>query len=179
MFHDIPISQTSCSASTMDWSYLALHLCSSMLDYFLVGIEEWLLTKDRMLHFGMTIFSIHCILCRSMPETAQHLFMNCPYLSTLIAGIGWPITTNWTEMLEGNICVGNVTRIEKLCSYLAYSVMVYVVWRERNSRIHDQQTRSMSTNALLHDKKAWFEESCIHVPLLKKLLPFWVLGFIS
>ncbi|KAK1357134.1 hypothetical protein POM88_050390 [Heracleum sosnowskyi] len=83
-----------------------------------LALKNRLLTKDRMINFGMLVTNGNCVLCHCMLETAQHLFMDCPYTSALLTGILWPIVNKWQDLLDGNFLIGTTTRVKKLCSYL-------------------------------------------------------------
>lgn len=84
---------------------------------------------------------VNCLLCQGMPETSQHLFMDCSYTTILFDGLSWPITRSWHDLLCGRHIVGNVRKVEKLVIYLAYSVLFYAVWSERNSPMYQVEAK--------------------------------------
>lgn len=59
------------------WNQCALPKCSFTL---WLALKNRLLTKDRMLAFGMNVDPV-CLLCNTDNESVQHLFSNCPFLT--------------------------------------------------------------------------------------------------
>lgn len=69
------------------WHGLAIPKCSFTL---WLALKNRLLTKDRMLRFGMSTDS-RCILCKNATESNGHLFGNCIFVPTILADPGYKI----------------------------------------------------------------------------------------
>lgn len=99
-------------------------------------LKNRLLTKDRMLNFGMNVDG-NCTLCHGHLETARHLFKDCHYIQAMFPALQWPITRDRNDLIEERLIVGNISKVEKWATYLIYSVLAYHIWKERNTRIHN------------------------------------------
>lgn len=85
------------------------------------------------------------MLCNAADETRQHLFFDCPFSRaiwshfTAKAGVVAPIP------FDNSICwLNNASRNKNLLLILKllFQDTVYMVWKERNARIHSQSSRS-------------------------------------
>ena len=108
-------------------------------------VQERLLTKDRMQHFHMAV-NRTCVLCGLADESHAHLFCSCTFTRSIYASWHWPISAVWNDFSLGNIIVSPGLRsIEQDMSNLFVSVVLYSVWRERNSRIHSLSSRDAAS----------------------------------
>lgn len=115
---------------TTVWHPYAIPKCA----FFLwLALKMRLLTKDKMISFGMNV-NATCLLCGCHNETAEHLFTTCPYTNMILNSSPVPISNSWGDWQQGNLT--RATGAKKIKGWLYISVMVYVIWQERNSRLH-------------------------------------------
>ncbi|CAN7011680.1 unnamed protein product [Brassica rapa subsp. trilocularis] len=81
-----------------------------------------------------------CVLCNRLSETRDHLFLDCEYSkdiwAKLFAKLGasplrvrtWAALVNWLQAARGN-------RLFTI-KHIAAQATIYLIWRERNSRMH-------------------------------------------
>ena len=108
-----------------------------------VAILNRLPTKDRLQQWGMNV-SPSCLLCNASDENRDHIFFACPYSQEV-----------WTEFFsapafsppadfEGIIswlpsAAGN-SKVKDIC-YLLVQAILYVLWKERNLRLHTSTSK--------------------------------------
>ncbi|KAL9840458.1 putative reverse transcriptase zinc-binding domain-containing protein [Arabidopsis thaliana] len=107
---------------------------------FISWVVAWnrLHTRDRLKSWG---FSIHvvCVLCNSGDESREHLFFNCPYSSavwtyfTRCVGLS-PPTSFMASLLW--LKTASTSKNLSLIIKLLFQASIYLLLRERNSRIH-------------------------------------------
>lgn len=101
-----------------------------------LALKNHLLTKDRMLQFGMNTDG-RCCLCGNQYETAPHLFSSCAYSNEVIMGLYSHLLCNWDDYLRGQFTLSSCSNLKKSLSYLYISVAVFYIWKERNDIIHN------------------------------------------
>ena len=62
-----------------------------------------------------------------------------PLYKIVLRACPYPLTINWQNWMQGSFFVGNLPRFEQNIAYLFTSVVIYLTWKERNSRIHGGQ----------------------------------------
>lgn len=124
-------------------------------------------TKDRMIDIALAVDPV-CCLCRSSAESVEHLFSSCPYTYLLLRACPFAITLYWNDWLSGNFFIDNLTVFEKQLAYLYITVVIYLVWRERNSRVHDNG--SMTVDNLHRLIKQMYREKLFSCPLFRRKL---------
>ncbi|XP_077232359.1 uncharacterized protein LOC143869136 [Tasmannia lanceolata] len=105
------------------------------------AMQNRLSTRDRLCFLG-SHRDLSCLLCNAGPESENHLFFRCSYSAWIWRSILWrcgfrrkPLKTllqeeMWIrEKFKGD---GQATSIMRL----SFCVVVYMIWRERNSRLH-------------------------------------------
>ncbi|XP_013713812.1 uncharacterized protein LOC106417576 [Brassica napus] len=104
-----------------------------------LAIQNRLSTGDRMRKWG-----IHqgCVLCGERDETRDHLFFACPYSYTVwdrLASrlVGRRINPDWHDMLRYTQA-GTSNEMDMILIRLVFQAVVYHIWRERNTRRHQQ-----------------------------------------
>ena len=127
-----------------------------------------LLTKDRMEYFEMTVPDPTCLLCQNYNETVQHLFSECPYTSLMLRACPYPLTINWQNWMQGSFFAGNLPRFEQNIAYLFTSMVIYLTWKELNSRIHGGQ--SIPASQLLTSVKRMVREKLYTCASFKRRL---------
>lgn len=114
------------------WHRLMIQNCS----YFMwLALRNRLLTKDRMLYFRIHV-DPSCVLCRCNVETSEHIFFDCPYTSILKHSSPVDLTLSLQDWLAGIFFIGSLSNLKKEAGYLYISVMIYLLWKERNNRMH-------------------------------------------
>ena len=75
------------------WHSFAIPKCA----FFLwLALKSRLLTKDRMIAFGMSV-NPTCVLCGCNDETTEHIFMICPYINLVWWCSPVPLNLNWID----------------------------------------------------------------------------------
>ena len=90
---------------------------------------------------GLKRANLACVLCNSTMECHQHIFATCPYISEILQHPSLLFTGNWSDYSRGHFFIGRTVGIRKLLGYLYIAVSFYMVWQERNSRIHNANHR--------------------------------------
>ena len=78
-----------------------------------------------------------CTLCWSANETCEHLFSACPVTYLLLRDCPIPLNTRWSDWQNGDFFADNCNALEKNIGFLYISVVIYNIWLERNSRVHN------------------------------------------
>lgn len=135
------------------WNPFTIPKCG----FFLwLALKNRLLTKEKMIQFGFNVNPI-CVLCHSSMESAEHIFTDCPYTNSVLKGGSLPITLTWSEWQMGIFTLGRVTNLEKHLAWLYISVVIYSIWRERNTRIH-QSGKSNNADQMIYLAKRMVRE---------------------
>ena len=108
-----------------------------------LACRERLLTKDRMRDFHMEV-DPKCVLCRSYNEDTGHLFTACPYTYILLRNCPFALNLNWDCWLRGDFFPDDLTRFQQRLAFLYINIVIYLVWHERNARIHEQGVMDVS-----------------------------------
>lgn len=114
------------------WNSFSIPKCSFIA---WLALKNRLLTKDRMISFGMNVDPA-CLLCSS-PETVHHLYLDCPYFDLLRCASPVPFNTDWRECQSGNCFIGSPSSIDKQVASVYFTAAVHYVWKERNFRLHN------------------------------------------
>ncbi|KAF3606625.1 hypothetical protein DY000_02045094 [Brassica cretica] len=96
-------------------------------------------TKDRLRRWGLNVTD-QCVLCSTSVETHHHLFFECSFSSALWLTFASAILPNpptdlhaaaaWIEASSRILCSKRVILLK-----LFFQSIIYIIWRERNSRI--------------------------------------------
>ncbi|XP_056842915.1 uncharacterized protein LOC130495531 [Raphanus sativus] len=123
-------------------------------------------TKDRILGWGLQTDPM-CVLCNSNFESREHLYFECPFAftlwETLARKAGCSPVRQWSQCLSTMQSLTAPKHL-KLLSLLAWQTSIYLIWTERNSRIHRQHHRSATSiittaTSLIKNKISSFRES--------------------
>ncbi|XP_019094856.1 PREDICTED: uncharacterized protein LOC109130093 [Camelina sativa] len=115
---------------------------------FICWVVAWnrLHTRDRLRSWGLNV-PVLCTLCNAHPETRNHLFFQCDFANEI-----WRFFTNkmglqapsqfihclqWVHTVSSN---PNLVTILKL----AFQASIYMIWKERNQRIHSSSSKTAS-----------------------------------
>ncbi|XP_056860201.1 uncharacterized protein LOC130508627 [Raphanus sativus] len=103
-------------------------------------------TKDRLLQWGLQTDGL-CVLCRGYTESRNHLYFECSYtwnLWTMVADrCGFTPSQSWDATLTA-LRQYSGTRQRKKLLLLCWQATIYLLWVERNNRIHRNQFRPFS-----------------------------------
>lgn len=106
---------------------------------FWVAHLDRLPVRQKLVTWGMDVPDT-CVLCNRLSETRDHLFLDCEYSkdiwAKLFAKLGasplrvrtWAALVNWLQAARGN-------RLFTI-KHIAAQATIYLIWRERNSRMH-------------------------------------------
>ena len=120
------------------WHNLAIPKCSFTL---WLALKGRLLTKDRMQKFNMDT-DLCCVLCDNAIESHEHLFSTCVYMSEVLHNGDLQYSNDWSSYKNGLVLLNRPTGIRKQIGYLYLAISVFLLWRERNSRIHDSNHKT-------------------------------------
>ncbi|KAG2242000.1 hypothetical protein Bca52824_096155, partial [Brassica carinata] len=82
---------------------------------------------DRMRSWGLDVPAV-CLLCGKNEESIEHLFFQCHYSLTIAMVVPWIISIRLDRKL-------------KTIYNLVIQAAVYFIWKERNSRLHNQTSK--------------------------------------
>lgn len=126
-------------------------------------------TKDRMIRWGLQTDPL-CVLCRNGSESRLHLFFQCGFALSIWEPLARKRNFNsprdWDDILHATRVASGSKPFSKLLR-LSYQAASYLVWKERNSRIHRQVFRStvsvfIETNRIFQSTKAFHFQSQIN-----------------
>ncbi|CAH8258518.1 unnamed protein product [Arabidopsis lyrata] len=111
-----------------------------------VAARKRLHTRDKLLRWGLLV-PPHCLLCNSSDETLQHLFFDCSFSQQVWSFFSSKAHVSPPRLFEHGLrwmkdpCQNsNIALILKL----AYQASLYLIWKERNRRLHTQIARPSS-----------------------------------
>ena len=99
--------------------------------------------KDRMSQWGVPVSST-CLLCGSADETRQHLFLECDYSKEVHTFFFSPVHLSLPPLIMdvlGWIKAPTRDSNINLILKLTFQASLYMLWKERNSRMHNQLSR--------------------------------------
>lgn len=113
-----------------------------------LAIKDRLSTGSRMRAWGTVQ---PCCFCGERDETRDHLFFACPYTFTVWSALTSSLlhrklNPDWSHTLH-SLGSSQLSPQDKCLLRLAFQSAIYMLWRERNSRIHNHI--SLPANALL------------------------------
>ncbi|XP_020688157.1 uncharacterized protein LOC110103692, partial [Dendrobium catenatum] len=106
--------------------------------YAWMAINGKLKCADKLIVRGIPASPI-CDFCRGHNESHSHLFFSCDFtfsvISSLLPALNcFYFRPNLYQAFDYFNCNANFNAMEKNCCFLAISVAVYYLWRERNVR---------------------------------------------
>lgn len=112
-------------------------------------------TGDRMRNWNGG-FDVSCALCNEPLETKEHLFFECAYSSQIWESLMKGILLNkYTVSWEGIMRILRDTSMGKMKLFIiryVFQAAVYMIWRERNRRMHGEDASPMDLLIKLIDK---------------------------
>ena len=111
----------------------------------LKAIHNKLLTRDKLITIGVADSAI-CSLCLSANESRDHLFFSCPYSAYIwsLCKLKLKLDPAIGTLLEECNVIKTKFKGRHKDSFLARLVLrgaTWYIWKERNSRIFQQQSR--------------------------------------
>ena len=107
---------------------------------------SWLLllnrcpTRDRLLSWGLAT-DPSCLLCNNAPESRDHLFFTCSYSwhiwSTIARRSRFSPSASWDQTIA-DLQLTHRSRHQRYLSILCWQCSMYMIWSERNNRLHRQ-----------------------------------------
>lgn len=95
-------------------------------------------TRDRLLSWGLNVDPT-CLLCNAASESRDHLLFDCPYSWEIWSSVttrcsvtsprDWPSIVSYLTSLR-------LPKPHKKLLLIAWQCSIYLLWTERNSRIH-------------------------------------------
>lgn len=114
------------------WNHLSIPKCSFIL---WLALKNRLLTRDRMLDCHMNT-SPTCLFCNN-PESITHLLTDCPYFGIIRLACPIDFNRNWSQCQVGNIFASGIDKKHQQIGSLFIAVAIYLLWKERNFRVHN------------------------------------------
>ncbi|XP_013594852.1 PREDICTED: uncharacterized protein LOC106303020 [Brassica oleracea var. oleracea] len=111
-----------------------------------VAARDRMLTRDRLIGWGLSVPS-NCVLCAGHDENRQHLFFDCSFSNQI-----WMFFTSRMQLTPPQ-GFDEVLRWLKdpsrdknviLIIRLIHQAVLYLVWKERNKRIHTAESSLQS-----------------------------------
>lgn len=100
-----------------------------------------LLTRDRLLRWGMGITDSSCLLCAGAYESLDHLYFHCSFSTELCKGVtdwlqisGFP--RRFSEWLHWVSHVARQKTVKAKLVVAAVNALVYHLWKARNACLH-------------------------------------------
>ncbi|KAL9811976.1 putative reverse transcriptase zinc-binding domain-containing protein [Arabidopsis thaliana] len=149
---------------------------------FICWVVAWnrLHTRDRLISWGLNIPYV-CVLCNVLDESHNHLFFQCQFNEEI-----WSFFTIRPGMTPPNhfhsillwLKSASTSKNLSLIIKLIFQACVYLIWRERNSRIHSNNSRTPShlLKEIQQTIRAWLDPICRDRPsgpLRTSLLATW------
>ncbi|KAF8053309.1 hypothetical protein N665_1435s0010 [Sinapis alba] len=108
-----------------------------------LAAHDRLPTRDRMRRWGLDV-SPSCLLCGTIDESRQHVFFDCAFSKEV-----WSFFCSKLHLSPPSIFLDGLRWIKdptqdrnvNLILKLAFQASLYLIWRERNSRLHTQVFR--------------------------------------
>lgn len=131
IYNDIALHRTP--PPWLDFAWNSFSVPKYAMTAWLI-MQQRLLTRDRMLRFGMST-SPACVLCATGMESHPHMFNECTYTRIVLSACPVRVSTRWSDFSRGQFLVNNCTQIEKKTAFLYIAAAFFAIWKERNNRI--------------------------------------------
>ncbi|KAF8045609.1 hypothetical protein N665_4633s0001 [Sinapis alba] len=99
--------------------------------------------RDRLRQWGSNV-PASCLLCDSLDETRDHLFFECTYSQEVWSPLFMHATFNppvgFDAIIHWLPSSFSIIKIRTICNLLVQAI-TYVLWKERNSRLHTSSSR--------------------------------------
>lgn len=112
-----------------------------------VAARNRMVTRDRLISWGLQVPAV-CVLCNGQNESRQHLFFDCAFStqvwSHFLSRMNLTAPQEFEAVLRWLLAPSrdkNITLIVRL----VYQAVIHLVWKERNKRIHSNETKLPGT----------------------------------
>lgn len=145
-----------------------------------LALRNRLPTRDRLLSWGLQVQPI-CLLCNALPESRNHLYWQCNFsfqlwsLASSKCGFMAPLRS-WDQAIDQMLSLP-YPRPSRTLILLVWQATIYLIWNERNTRLHQNTFRSVDTLLLIIDRQIRnkiqsFRES--NPAFTSKLMQLWL-----
>ena len=110
-----------------------------------MAILNRLPTKDRVKSWGLEVDG-RCVLCREAEETRNHLFYGCEFSQGIwrevlkLCGKQREVTS-WDEEFQWIVKKLKRKSLASVIMRVAWHTIIYIIWAERNNRIHTRRAQ--------------------------------------
>lgn len=140
-------------AGLLAWSSLVQREIPKHAFISWIVVRNRMSTRDRLRRWGTNV-PLDCLLCSGSEESRQHLFFDCSYSSEV-----WSFFCSRLHLSPPNLfedCLRwmkDPTTDDKklLIIRIIFQIVIYVVWKERNSRLYTRLCRP--GQMIIHDIK--------------------------
>lgn len=128
-----------------------------------LGAHHKLITLDRVKRWGIAL-SNRCFLCKEEEKDIDHLFFECKFLSKIwndarrMIGVEGDYRS-WDEWLSWVVLCFRGKGLRHQVGRLMFCVIVYHIWKERNTRMHDGKE---STSIQVFNEVVFLVSHCIN-----------------
>ena len=147
------------------WHQLAIPKCAF---FMWLALHSSLLTRDKLIDYGYTVNPI-CPMCNSADESCIHLFSSCPVTYIILRECPVSVNIRWSDWQNGQFLSNTSCNIERLVGHLYISAVIYIVWMERNARVHNS-SQPKSYKQLIYLVKNMVRERLFNCKLFQKQL---------
>lgn len=103
-----------------------------------VAARDRMVTRDKLIGWGLNV-PHSCVLCQVHDESRQHLFFDCAYSNTIwsffLAKMRVRAPNGFNDVLRWLLAPSR-NKNETLILRLIHQAVIYLTWKERNTRIH-------------------------------------------
>uniref|UniRef100_A0A1J3HRV0 Reverse transcriptase zinc-binding domain-containing protein n=1 Tax=Noccaea caerulescens TaxID=107243 RepID=A0A1J3HRV0_NOCCA len=137
-------------------------------------------TRDRLISWGLSVSPL-CLLCNAQHENRQHLFFDCAFTAEIwrsyVAAANLSPPTLFEDLLRWIVKPSNDKNLNRIMRLL-FQATIYLIWKERNTRLHDNTSRSPSSikvviNQLMRCKLDPLSRAQPNTPSTISLLTTW------
>lgn len=109
-------------------------------------MRDMLVTKDKLLSWGLQVHP-DCVLCIGLQENRTHLFLFCTFSTHLLRALfshhSFHPPPNLVDSFTWAQRATFTKRVKTIC-YIVLQAIVYELWKERNTRLHNAPQRTVT-----------------------------------
>lgn len=104
-----------------------------------IAARDRMVTRDKLIRWGLGVSS-NCVLCSGNDENRQHLFFDCAFSKQVwdyfMSRLNVSPPQSFDDVLRWLIALSRDKNV-LLIIRLLFQAVVYLIWKERNQRIHN------------------------------------------